>query len=172
MTENVILVDESDNLVGTMEKLEAHQKGVLHRAFSILLANSKGEWLLQRRAWKKYHSAGLWTNTCCSHPRPDETMEEATVRKLEQEMGLRTSLNFAYKFIYKAPLKDLTEHEFDYVFTGVTDQDPLINRDEVAEWRYVTPARVLEEIDANPQAFTHWFKLIARDPRLKTVFKS
>jgi isopentenyl-diphosphate delta-isomerase len=165
--EQVILVDEADNAVGTMEKLEAHQKGVLHRAFSILLSNSKGEWLLQKRSWKKYHSAGLWTNTCCSHPRPGETMEEATGRKLEQEMGIRAPLRFAYKFLYKTPLNDLTEHELDHVYIGVTDLEPQINADEVEDWRFASPEDVEKEIHENPDEFTHWFKLIAADNRLR-----
>src|SRR5688572_11557851 len=112
--EHVILVDGADKELGTMEKLEAHRKGVLHRAFSILIFNSRGELLLQKRSWKKYHSAGLWTNTCCSHPRPGEPMSEATRRKLGQEMGIATDLQFAYKFTYQASLENaLTEHELD-----------------------------------------------------------
>jgi isopentenyl-diphosphate delta-isomerase len=165
--EHVILVDEADNAVGTMEKLEAHQKGALHRAFSILLSNSKGEWLLQKRSGKKYHSAGLWTNTCCSHPRPGEDMEDAMARKLEQEMGIRATLHFAYKFIYKTPLDDLTEHEVDYVYIGVSDQEPQINTEEVEDWRYVSPAEIEKEISENPGAFTHWFKLMVPMPNLR-----
>jgi len=167
MIEHVVLVDEADNQIGTMEKLEAHQKGVLHRAFSILVTNSKGEWLLQKRAGKKYHSAGLWTNTCCSHPRPGESVETATKRKLLQEMGLQADLRLVYKFIYRAPLKDLTEHELDYVFAGVTDEPPVINTDEVEEWRYASRAQIQDEIKAHPERFTHWFKLLAQDKRLE-----
>jgi isopentenyl-diphosphate delta-isomerase len=167
MTEHVILVDESDNEVGTMEKLEVHQKGVLHRAFSILIVNSKGEWLLQKRAWRKYHSPGLWTNTCCSHPRPGEPVEEATARKLEQEMGIKASLKLAYKFIYMAPLNGLIEHELDYVFTGVTDDVPVVNREEVEEWKYMSPAQIRAEMQSHPGSFTPWFRLIAADKRLK-----
>ncbi|HTJ47854.1 MAG TPA: isopentenyl-diphosphate Delta-isomerase, partial [Cyclobacteriaceae bacterium] len=116
--EHVILVDERDDAIGTMEKIEAHEKGLLHRAFSILLFNSKGEFLLQKRSKKKYHSGGLWTNTCCSHPLPDEQIEEATRRKLKQEMGIEVKTEFAYKFIYKTNLdKNLIEHEYDHVYT-------------------------------------------------------
>jgi isopentenyl-diphosphate delta-isomerase len=165
--EHVVLVDESDNEIGTMEKMEAHRKGVLHRAFSILIANSKGEWLLQKRSWKKYHSAGLWTNTCCSHPLPGETMEAATERKLEQEMGMRAPLEYSYKFMYKAPLGDLIEHELDYVYKGITDIAPIVNPDEVAEWRYVSPAQIQREISEKPETFTPWFKLIMADNRLR-----
>jgi isopentenyl-diphosphate delta-isomerase len=164
--EHVVLVDESDVEVGTMEKMEAHRKGVLHRAFSILIVNSTGEWLLQRRAWKKYHSAGLWTNTCCSHPLPGETMEAATERKLQQEMGMRAPLKFAYKFKYKAALGDLTEHELDYVYTGISDIPPKVNPEEVAEWRYVAKAQIQREISEQPALFTPWFKLIIADKKL------
>ena len=126
--EKVILVDERDNIVGTMEKLEAHRKGALHRAFSILLFNSKGELLLQKRAASKYHSGGLWTNTCCSHPLPEETMEQATRRKLKQEMGIDLQTEFAYKFIYKTPLDNgLTEHEHDNVYNAIFDCYTVIN---------------------------------------------
>jgi isopentenyl-diphosphate delta-isomerase len=164
--EHVILVDESDNEVGTMEKLEAHRKGVLHRAFSILIFNSTGELLLQKRAGKKYHSAGLWTNTCCSHPLPGEAMEAALGRKLEQEMGISAPLTFAYKFIYKASLGDLTEYELDYVYIGVSDVAPNVNPEEVAEWRYVSPAQIQREIAEYPGHFTPWFKLIIADKKL------
>ena len=167
MTEHVILVDESDKQIGIMEKLEAHEKGVLHRAFSILLTNSKGEWILQKRAWNKYHSAGLWTNTCCSHPRPGESIVDAASRKLQQEMGLQAPLKVAYKFIYQTQLLDLIEHELDYVLIGTTDDLPKINADEVAEWKYASAAQIRAEIKAQPQHFTHWFRLIANDDRLK-----
>jgi len=136
--ESVVLVDEHDNAVGIMEKMEAHQKGLLHRAFSILLFNNKGEMLLQKRASQKYHSGGLWTNTCCSHPLPGETMTNATSRKLKQEMGIDTNIEFAFKFIYKSPLdKDLVEHEFDHVFIGTFNGTPSINKEEVEDWKFI-----------------------------------
>lgn len=124
MMEHVILVDQNDNAIGTMEKLEAHQKGILHRAFSILLFNTKGELLLQKRSRLKYHSSSLWTNTCCSHPLPDEPMQQATRRKLKQEMGIDLQTEFAYKFTYRSNLDNgLIEHECDHVFIGTFDGD-------------------------------------------------
>src|SRR6478752_348872 len=136
--EHVILVDELDNAIGTMEKMEAHQKGILHRAFSILLFNSKGEILLQKRALTKYHSGGLWTNTCCSHPGPSEPIEVAARRRLLFEMGIDVTPSFAFKFTYQAALDHgLTEHELDHVFTAVFDGSPQINPEEVEDWRYM-----------------------------------
>lgn len=168
--EHVILVDDQDNPIGTMEKLEAHQKGVLHRAFSILLFNSKGELLLQKRSKTKYHSAGLWTNTCCSHPLPGETMADATRRKLKQEMGIDLQTEFAYKFIYKANLDgNLIEHEYDHVFVGSFEGRPTINTEEVEEWKFTEIKPLREDIRKNPQAYTAWFKLIIDHSQLTEV---
>ncbi len=165
--EHVILVDEHDNSIGTMEKLEAHQKGFLHRAFSILLFNSKGELLLQKRATSKYHSGGLWTNTCCSHPLPGESIEKATRRKLKQEMGIDVQLSFAYKFIYKANLdKGLVEHECDHVFIGTFDGTPMINREEVEDWKFNDLNSLRADIRKNPEAYTFWFKEILNQKEL------
>ncbi len=159
--EQVILVDEQDNSIGTMEKLEAHQRGVLHRAFSILVFNSKGDMLLQRRARTKYHSGGLWTNACCSHPAPGESITEATRRRLKHEMGLEVESEYAYKFIYRASLDHgLTEHELDHVFVAVTDDAPNINIEEVDEWKYIDIPSLLEDMNNQPEQYTHWFKLI------------
>jgi isopentenyl-diphosphate delta-isomerase len=163
--ESVVLVDEHDNAVGIMEKMEAHQKGLLHRAFSILLFNNKGEMLLQKRASQKYHSGGLWTNTCCSHPLPGETMTNATSRKLKQEMGIDTNIEFAFKFIYKSPLdKDLVEHEFDHVFIGTFNGTPSINKEEVEDWKFIDLKSLHHDINKNPDAYTVWFKLIVNHP--------
>lgn len=168
--EKVILVDLDDKVKGTMEKMEAHEKGLLHRAFSILLFNSMGELLMQKRAASKYHSAGLWTNTCCSHPRPEETLEDATRRKLKQEMGIDIQPEFAYKFIYKVALdNELTEYEYDYVFTGIFDGEPIINRDEVEDWRFISKNNLVEEMKTNPDDFTHWFKLIIHHPEFREI---
>ncbi|MEO7990495.1 MAG: isopentenyl-diphosphate Delta-isomerase [Chryseolinea sp.] len=168
--EHVILVDEFDNAIGTMEKLEAHQKGILHRAFSVLLFNSKGEILLQKRAIGKYHSGGLWTNTCCSHPLPGESMEEATRRKLIQEMGIDLKPEFAYKFIYKTNLDDnLIEHEYDHVFIGTHDGDPIINDEEVEDWKFTDLSSLRIDVKENPEAYTYWFRLIINHPQLNTV---
>lgn len=165
--EHVILVDEEDREIGTMEKLEAHQKGRLHRAFSVLIFNSKGEILLQKRAQGKYHSAGLWTNTCCSHPLPGESMEKAIRRKLMQEMGFETTAEFAYKFLYRTQLSNLLiEHEYDHVYIGTFDGKPEVNPSEVESWRYISMDQLREEVKAHPERFTFWFKQILEEDRL------
>jgi isopentenyl-diphosphate delta-isomerase len=168
--EEVILVDENDNAIGTMEKMEAHRKGLLHRAFSILIFNSKGQLLLQKRSWKKYHSGGLWTNTCCSHPKPDEDIENALRRKLIQEMGIDVKPQFSHKFIYRIDLENnLTEHEYDHVYIGRYDGEPAINHDEVDEWRFEDIRQLRTDVEERPQDFTYWFKLIINDPKLRTL---
>jgi isopentenyl-diphosphate delta-isomerase len=165
--EHVILVDQNDNAIGTMEKMEAHRKGLLHRAFSVVIFNSKGEILLQKRANSKYHSGGLWTNACCSHPLPEEPMEVATRRKLNQEMGIDLKTDYAYKFIYRTELDSgLIEHECDYVFTGIFDGKPIINEHEVEDWKFVSTELLHNDIKLNPQNYTYWFKLILSDNRL------
>jgi len=159
--EKVILVDEHDAVVGEMEKMEAHQKGVLHRAFSILIFNTRGKMLLQKRSQKKYHSGGLWTNACCSHPFPHENIQHATRRKLKQEMGIDLETEFLYTFIYQAPLDhDLIEHELDHVFIGTFDGAPAINHDEVEDWKYVDMEWLRNDIVVHPEHYTYWFKLI------------
>lgn len=168
--EEVILVDENDNAIGTMEKMEAHRKGLLHRAFSILIFNSMGQLLLQKRSWKKYHSGGLWTNTCCSHPLPDEDIENALRRKLKQEMGIDVKPQFSHKFIYRTDLENnLTEHEYDHVYIGRYDGEPDINHDEVDEWRFEDMGRLRTAVEERPQDYTYWFKLIINDPKLRTL---
>ncbi len=169
--EEVILVDQNDNAIGTMEKMEAHQKGLLHRAFSVVIFNSSGEILLQKRAQSKYHSAGLWTNACCSHPLPDESMEEATRRKLKQEMGIDLKAEFAYKFIYHTTLgNELTEHEYDHVFTGIFDGKPVINTNEVEDWKFISPKQLRIDVKLNPENYTYWFKLILAEDRLGALY--
>ncbi len=159
--EEVILVDQDDNVIGTMEKMEAHRKGLLHRAFSVVIFNSKGEILLQKRALSKYHSGGLWTNACCSHPLPDESMDMATQRKLKQEMGIDLKVKYAYKFIYRTNLDNgLIEHEYDHVFTGTFDGEPVINKHEVEDWKFISPEHLLLDVKLNPRNYTYWFKLI------------
>lgn len=154
----VILVDENDNEIGLMEKIEAHEKGLLHRAFSILIFNSDGEMLLQQRALSKYHSPGLWTNACCSHPRKGETILEAANRRLKEEMGMESSLTILTHFIYKAGFDNgLTEHELDYVLKGETDAQPLINTHEVHDFRWIKPSELSVWVKSNPQDFTVWF---------------
>jgi len=158
--EKVILVDKNDNQVGLMPKLEAHEKGVLHRAFSIFIFNSKYELLLQKRASSKYHSGGLWTNTCCSHPREGEDILDAANRRLDEEMGITTSLRKVYDFIYKAELDNqLTEHEFDHVFYGVCDNDPILNKDEAEDFKWVDMETLNNDIIKNEDNYTVWFKI-------------
>jgi len=158
--EKVILVDKNDNQVGLMPKLEAHEKGVLHRAFSIFIFNSKYELLLQKRASSKYHSGGLWTNTCCSHPREGEDILDAANRRLDEEMGITTSLRKVYDFIYKAELDNqLTEHEFDHVFYGVYDKDPILNKDEAEDFKWVDMETLNNDIIKNEDNYTVWFKI-------------
>ena len=158
--EKVILVDKNDNQVGLMPKLEAHKKGVLHRAFSIFIFNSKYELLLQKRASAKYHSGGLWTNTCCSHPREGEDIFDAANRRLNEEMGIKTSLRKVYDFIYKAELDNqLTEHEFDHVFYGVYDNDPILNKDEADDFKWVDMETLNNDIVKNEDNYTVWFKI-------------
>jgi isopentenyl-diphosphate delta-isomerase len=157
----VVLVDSQDNEVGIMEKLEAHEKGLLHRAFSIFLFNSKGEMLLQQRALSKYHSPGLWTNACCSHPAPNETTLEAGKRRLKEELGLSTVLVEAFEFEYRATFDNsLTEHELDHVLVGYTDEFPQLNLDEAQDYRWVRWADLLSEMALYPEKFTVWFNII------------
>ncbi|MCC6182398.1 MAG: isopentenyl-diphosphate Delta-isomerase [Bacteroidia bacterium] len=160
MKEFVILVDEQDNEIGVMEKMQAHKEGVLHRAFSIFIFNSKNELLLQQRALSKYHSAGLWTNTCCSHPRPNETIKDAAARRLFEEMGLTSDLTIKTHFIYKSTFENgLTEHEFDYVLIGYTQAVPVINPEEVHNYKWKDIASIKKDLVENPQHYTAWFKI-------------
>ena len=157
----VILVDENDNPIGTMPKMEAHEKAMLHRAFSVFILNANDEVLLQQRANDKYHSAGLWTNTCCSHPHPGEDTLGAARRRLKEEMGMEADLQFVFKFMYKAPFDNLlTEHEIDHVFIGKTEQLPVINPEEVASYKYMKPEDIKLDMEQNPQSYTVWFRII------------
>jgi isopentenyl-diphosphate delta-isomerase len=157
----VILVDKNDNITGTLEKLEAHRRALLHRAISVFIINTKGEWILQRRAKNKYHSNGLWTNTCCSHPYPGEACLEAANRRLFEEMGLRCELQEVFTFIYKENLdNELTEHELDHVFIGISDDIPVLNAYEVMDWRSVSYDDLEKELKEYPSHFTAWFKQI------------
>lgn len=159
--EMVVLVDSQDEVVGEAPKLRAHQEGRLHRAISVLLFNEAGETLLQRRAAAKYHSAGLWSNTCCSHPRPGESPHDAAVRRLHEEMGMECPLRHSFSFIYKAHLAGgLTEHELDHVYTGVATFDPHPDPAEVDSWRWVALDDLLIEVDDRPARFTAWFPLV------------
>lgn len=158
---NVILVDELDNDLGQMEKLEAHEKGLLHRAISVFIFNSKGELLLQRRAFGKYHSEGLWTNTCCSHPIPGESTIDAGVRRLNEEMGMNCELSHAFSFIYKAAFENgLTEYEFDHVLVGFSDDTPHLNPNEAISFQWMSLSQLKDEINNKPHHFTEWFKIL------------
>lgn len=173
--EEVILVNKQDQAIGTMEKLEAHRQGMLHRAFSILIFNSNAKLLIHRRALGKYHSAGLWSNTCCSHPLPSETIIEAGVRRLREEMGMETSLAPLFSFIYRAELENnLIEHELDHILIGFSDQEPKANPDEVCDYKWVSLHELEGQMEQNPQDFTAWFKLIILEYRsaFKDLLKS
>lgn len=160
----VQLVNPKDEPIGSMEKLEAHQKGLLHRAISVLIFNSKGELLLQRRALKKYHSPGLWTNTCCSHPYPFEIPEDAASRRLNEEMNIDSKLDFVFKFIYKTEFSNgLIENELDHVFIGYSDETPHLNTDEAVAFRWVTINDLQRDIEKNPENYTVWFKIIIEE---------
>jgi isopentenyl-diphosphate delta-isomerase len=167
--EQVVLVDAKDNPVGTMEKMEAHEKGVLHRAFSVFIFNGKGELMLQQRALTKYHSPGLWTNTCCSHPREHENVAQAAHRRLQEEMGFDCKIEKVFEFTYKADVgQGLTEHEFDHVFIGHYEHEPAINPAEVHDWKFMNLQAVKKDIEDNPGLYTVWFR-IAFDQVLKQV---
>lgn len=158
--EKVILVDEKDWPVGEMEKMQAHRKAILHRAFSIFVFNDRDELMLQRRALSKYHSPGLWTNTCCSHPRPGEEVLEAGHRRLPEEMGFDCELEKIFDFIYEAELdQGLTEHEFDHVLFGRYNNAPKINPEEVDDWKWMKMDDIAAEMKTHPHKYTVWFRI-------------
>lgn len=159
--EKVILVNENDEQIGLMEKLEAHEKAILHRAFSVFILNDKKEIMLQQRAKQKYHSPLLWTNTCCSHQREGETNIAAGTRRLYEEMGFKVELKELFHFIYKAPFDNgLTEHELDHVMIGYCNAAPKINPDEVENWKWMTIEDVKNDMQRHPEIYTVWFKII------------
>lgn len=159
--ELVILVDQEDNKIGLMPKMEAHEKAKLHRAFSVFIFNKNNDLMLQQRALHKYHSPGLWTNTCCSHQRDGESNIEAGTRRLEEEMGFVAPLKETTSFIYKAPFDNgLTEHELDHILVGYYEGAPVINKDEVASWKWMPLDSVRTDIQKNPTQYTAWFKII------------
>lgn len=157
---DVILVNEKDIPTGAMEKMEVHQKALMHRAFSIFIFNSRGEMLLQKRAAAKYHSAGLWTNACCSHPQPGEDTLIAAVKRLQEEMGFSTLIKKAFEFIYKANFDNgLTEHEFDHVFVGTYDGVIVPNPMEASDYCYKTLEEIKRSLSSHPEKYTQWFKI-------------
>ena len=164
MAEQVVVVSENDEILGLMEKMEAHENGILHRAFSVFLFNDKGEMLLQKRASGKYHSPNQWTNAVCSHPKIDETYLEGAQRRLNEELGITANLTEKFSFIYKADVgQNLWEHELDHVFTGNYEGNFALNEQEVSEVRYISMQQLDEEMNANPEKFTEWFKIILKE---------
>lgn len=158
--EKIILVDTNDNEIGLEEKMKAHEEAKLHRAFSVYVFNSEGKLLLQKREESKYHSGNLWTNTCCSHPRQGETTEEASHRRLQEEMGFDCGIKEIFSFIYKVKLGEkLYEHEYDHVLTGKFDGNPSPNPREVSDWKWVTISELEKDIENNPDSYTYWFKI-------------
>ena len=158
--QQVILVNEKDEAIGSVEKIEAHRKGLLHRAFSIFIFNSKGEMLLQQRAFHKYHSGGLWSNACCSHPRPDEETKKASLRRLKEELGIETSLEKIFDFLYKTSFENgLIEYEFDHVFAGEYEGGININPEEVTGYCYKTLTEIKASLQTDPKKYTAWFHL-------------
>jgi isopentenyl-diphosphate delta-isomerase len=156
----VILVDKNDNEIGIEEKLKAHQEGKLHRSFTIFIFNSKGELLLQKRAKTKYHSGGLWSNTCCSHPKPNKNLKEEAKRRLKEEMGIEVDLKEIFSLLYKAKVGDLIEYEFDHVFLGKFDGNPRPNPTEAEDWKWINQKKLKKDLKENPEKYTAWFKII------------
>tara|TARA_B100001996_G_scaffold304910_1_gene245905 strand:+ start:9280 stop:9804 length:525 start_codon:yes stop_codon:yes gene_type:complete len=162
--ENVVLVDKNDKFIGLMPKMEAHQKGLLHRAFSVFIFNDKNEIMLQKRALNKYHSPGLWTNTCCSHPRNNESIISAGLRRLNDEMGFQTDLKELFNFIYKESFENgLVEYEFDYVLIGSYNNSPKLNLIEAEDWKWMSLDEIKKDVEANPNNYTAWLKIIIND---------
>ena len=155
------MVDENDKEIGIEEKIKAHKDGKLHRAFSIFIFNSKGELLLQKRAKEKYHSGGLWSNTCCGHPRPKESLEAAAHCRLKEEMGFDCALNHleAACFIYKTKIRDLFEHEYDHIFIGEFNKNPNPDPKEIEDYKWISPEELQRDILSNPDNYTNWFEL-------------
>ena len=164
MEEQVVVVSENDEILGLMEKMNAHENGILHRAFSVFLFNDIGEMLLQKRAPGKYHSPNQWTNAVCSHPKIDETYLEGAQRRLNEELGITADLTEKFSFIYKADVgQNLWEHELDHVFTGNYEGNFALNEEEVSEVRYISMQQLDEEMNENPENFTEWFKIILKE---------
>lgn len=168
MKEYILLVNENDEEIGSIEKMEAHEKGLLHRAFSILVFNKERELLLQRRNESKYHSPGLWTNTCCSHQRLDETLTQAAIRRLQEEMGFVCDIHEMFHFTYHVQLGELIEHEIDHVYFGEYDGEIKFNPDEVAEVKWVNMSEIEKDLKEHPEQYTFWFHVLF--PKAKEAF--
>ena len=159
-TQEVILVTEKDEVIGTIEKMQAHEQGLLHRAFSVFIFDNKGRMLLQQRALQKYHGAQLWSNACCSHPYPDEEVEVAALRRLKEEMGFSTTLKKLFEFVYRAEVENnLVEHEYDHVFAGTYEGVITINTNEVGDYCYEEMHRIKQDLKEQPGKFTTWFRI-------------
>lgn len=170
MKEYILTVDEQDRETGYMEKMEVHKKGILHRAFSVMIFNNKGEVLLQKRAKHKYHSPGLWSNSCCSHQREGETLTEAVIRRIKEELGIACDCKEIFNFKYRVEFDNgLIEHELDHVFIGYYNGNVFPNEDEVEETRWVTMDRLNKEISEHPEDFTYWFKILMKQPEMQLI---
>ena len=160
MKEQVILVNKKDEQIGLMDKLEAHEKGALHRAVSVFIFNSDNKLLIQRRSLEKYHTAGIWSNTACSHPRNNESNKSCANRRLYEEMGVVAKIIFGFSFLYKLKLSNtMTEHELDHVFIGFSNKNPRLNPEEVCDWKYVDETSLKQLLNENPEDFSPWFKI-------------
>ncbi len=167
MRNDIILVDASDTPIGTMEKLQAHQEGRLHRAISVFLFHPDGRLMLQKRAKDKYHSGGLWSNACCSHPRPDEPTDAAAHRRLKEEMGLACNLTPVHAFIYRTEFPNgLTEHEYDHVFIGTTDEIPTLDPEEAEDWKWIDVEELRRELAIYPERYTYWLRVVFEQVQL------
>lgn len=163
-TKEVVLVDENDTVLGTMEKLQAHKEGRLHRAFSVIIFNDKGEVLIHKRAIDKYHCGGLWSNACCSHPRINESPKEAALRRMQEEMGFTTPIHYIGKFIYKTEFENgLIENELDHLFIGKYNGVPSPNPEEVEAFKYIEVDQLKADIKISPELYTFWFKKIVEN---------
>jgi len=172
MPEYILTVDEQDREKGYMEKMEVHEKGILHRAFSVMIFNHKGEVLLQKRAQSKYHSAGLWTNSCCSHQREGETLSEAVSRRIRDELGISCACKEAFTFKYRVEFENgLIEHEIDHVFVGRYDGKIFPNKDEIEEIRWVSPEKLRMEMTEHTEAFTYWFRILMKQPEMLSIIQ-
>lgn len=170
MAENILTVDEQDRETGYMEKIEVHKKGILHRAFSVMIFNDNGEVLIQKRAKRKYHSPGLWTNSCCSHQREGETLTEAVARRIQEELGITCDCKEEFKFKYRVEFDNgLIEHEIDHVFIGHYNGNVFPNEDEVEEIRWVPLDKLHKEMREHPEDFTYWFKILMKQPEMELI---
>lgn len=171
MADDIILVDKDDNQIGTGEKMEIHRKGILHRAFSVFIWNDKGHLMMQQRALTKYHTPGLWSNTCCSHPMPGEETLDAANRRLKEEMGFECEMKEEMSITYRSQFEnDLIEHEYDHVFFGNFNGEPNINREEVNDWKWMSINELMKDVRVNPDNYTVWFKIILDRLRNENVF--